>query len=101
MSLYYIKQDNTIWGCGEPGCCGEYNEEIDEAFVKCEHGIPEEQMTADHLQACYGGGDVIEWRKADVFEALAFNDGRSEGFQEGSNWGIEYQKKQEENNGNK
>ena len=35
MTVYYVKQDNTIWGCGDPGCCGEYYEEIDEEFVDC------------------------------------------------------------------
>jgi hypothetical protein len=95
VSLYYIKQDNTIWGCGEADCCGEYEEEIDESFVDCDCEIPESRMTGDHLQSCNGGGDVLEWRKADRFEILAFRAGTSEGFQAGSDWGIEWQKNKE------
>jgi hypothetical protein len=96
MTIYYIKQDNTIWGCGEADCCGEYEEEIDESFVDCDCEIPESEMTGDHLQSCNGGGDVLDWRKADRFEILAFNAGKDEGFQEGSDWGIEWQKEREE-----
>jgi hypothetical protein len=94
VTIYYIKQDNTIWGCGEPGCCGEYYEEIDESFVDCDCEISESEMTGDHLHGCNGGGPVLEWRKADRFEILAFKAGKSDGFQEGSDWGIEYQKNQ-------
>jgi hypothetical protein len=90
-TIYYVKQDNTIWGCGEADCCGEYYEEIDETFFECEHDIPESEMTDEHLQSCNGGGEVVEWRKADRFELLAFNAGKSDGFQEGSDWGIEWQ----------
>ncbi len=74
-SIYYVKQDNTIWGCGEPGCCGEYYEEIDEDFVKCDCGIPESEMTGDHLHSCNGGGPVLEWRKATELEMKAFYAG--------------------------
>lgn len=98
MTLYYVKQDNTIWGCGEPGCCGEYYEEIDESFVSCDHEIPEDEMTAEHLHSCNGGGPVLKWRKAKRLEVQAWEDGKSNGFQEGSDWGIEWvQKKQGEN----
>ena len=94
MTIYYIKQDNTIWGCGEADCCGEYEEEIDESFFECEHEIPESEMTEEHLQACNGGGEVLKWRKAKRLEVRAFRAGTSEGFQAGSDWGLEYQKKQ-------
>ncbi len=100
MTIYYIKQDNTIWGCGEPGCCGENWEQIEEFFVDCEHEIPESEMTGDHLQSCNGGGEVLKWRKAKRLEVQAFEDGKSDGFQEGSDWGIEWQKKQEKNEQN-
>ena len=30
MTFYYLKQDDTIWECGDPACCGEYYEEISE-----------------------------------------------------------------------
>ena len=93
MTIYYIKQDNTIWGCGEAGCCGEWSEEIDETFVNCECDIPETQMTGDHLQGCVGGGPVLKWRKAKGKEIQAYEDGKTQGFQEGSDWGIEWQKK--------
>ena len=95
MTIYYVKQDDTIWGCGDPQCCGEYYEEITESFVKCEDNIPEEEMTADHLHGCNGGGPVLKWRKAKKKEVQAYEDGKSEGFQEGSDWGIEWQKKNE------
>ena len=90
MTLYYVKQDDTVWGCGDPACCGEYYEEITESFVNCtcENIGPE---MADHLQSCNGGGPVLKWREAKPLEALAW----SEGFQEGSDWGIEWQKKKE------
>jgi hypothetical protein len=101
MTIYYVKQDNTIWGCGDPECCGEWYEEIDETFVDCtcEHIEPrsEANMT-EHLQSCIGGGPVLKWRKAKRLEIQAFEDGKSDGFQEGSDWGIEWvQKKQGEN----
>lgn len=92
MTIYYVKQDNSIWGCGEADCCGEWYEEIDETFVDCDCGISESQMNGDHLQGCVGGGPVLEWRKADNLEVQAFEDGKSDGFQEGSDWGIEWQK---------
>jgi hypothetical protein len=94
-SIYYVKQDNTIWGCGEPGCCGEYYEEIDEDFVKCDHDIPESEMTADHLQSCKGGGEILEWRRADLLEMKAFWAGNEDGWNEGWNNGAEWQEKQQ------
>ena len=92
MTLYYVKQP----GCGEIGCCGEYYQEIDETFVDCECGIPGSEMTADHLQCCEGGGVVLKWRKASRLEIQAFLDGGRDGFQEGYEAGIEWQKKQGE-----
>ena len=60
--------------------------------------IPEDEMTGDHLWSCNGGGPVLKWRKAKRLEIQAFEDGKSDGFQEGSDWGIEWvQKKQGEN----
>lgn len=97
MTIYYVKQDDTIWGCGDPECCGEYYEEINESFVRCDCSIPESDMTGDHLWACNGGGPVLDWRKATPLEAIAFEFGKSEGWQEGSDWGIEWQKKESEN----
>lgn len=95
MTLYYIKQDNTIWGCGDPECCGEYYEQIEESFVDCKCENIEFEM-ADHLQCDAGGGPVLKWRKAKPLEVQAWNDGKDEGFQEGSDWGIEWQKSKEE-----
>jgi hypothetical protein len=91
--LYYIKQDNTIWGCGEPGCCGEYQEEIDFLFVNCDHEITESEMNADHLQACAGGGEILAWRKAKAKEVLAYDGGLGEGYSEGWIAGAEWQEK--------
>lgn len=92
MTLYYVKQDDTVWGCGDPECCGEYYEEITESFVNCEDNIPEADMTGDHLHGCNGGGPVLKWRKAKKKEVQAYEDGKTQGFQEGSDWGIEWQK---------
>ncbi len=93
MTIYYVKQDDSYYGCSEPGCCGESYEATEETFVKCECGIPENEMTADHLHGCNGGGPVLKWRKAKNKEIQAYEDGKTQGFQEGSDWGIEWQKK--------
>lgn len=94
MTVYYVKQDNTIPGCGDPGCCGEYYEEIDETFHECTCEQIGSDM-AEHLQCCLGGGPVLKWREAKRLEVQAWNDGKDDGFQEGSNWGIEWQKKEQ------
>lgn len=96
MTVYYVKQDNTIWGCGEPGCCGEYEERIEESFVDCDHEVPESEMTGDHLHGCNGGGPVLKWRKAKPLEIQAWNDGKDDGFGEGWEAGKEWQKKNKE-----
>jgi len=98
MTIYYIKQDNTIWGCGDPGCCGETWEEIDESFVECTCSDIKYDMT-EHLQSCAGGGPVLKWREAKPLEKLAFMRGKDEGASEGWFDGVEYQKKQGESNG--
>ena len=92
-SIYYVKQDNTVWGCGDPECCGEYYEDIEEDFVKCDHDIPESEMTGDHLHGCNGGGPVLKWRKAKEREMIAFYAGQEDGFQEGWSAGEDYEKK--------
>ena len=93
MTLYYIKQDNTVWCCEEDS--GPYYEEIEESFVDCKC-LLESEMTADHLQGCAGGGIVLKWRKAKTLEIQAFESGKDEGFEDGFDKGIEYQKKKEE-----
>jgi hypothetical protein len=93
MTLYYVKQDDSYVGCSEPGCCGESYEATEETFVNCECDIPENEMTGDHLHGCNGGGPVLKWRKAKKNEVQAYEDGKTQGFQEGSDWGIEWQKK--------
>jgi hypothetical protein len=93
MTIYYIKQDDTIWGCGEPGCCGEYYEEIKESFVNCECDIPEDEMTGDHLWSCNGGGPVLKWRKAKKKEIQAFENGGDSVYYKAFEDGAEYQKK--------
>lgn len=95
MTLYYVKQDDTIWGCGDPECCGAYYEEIEESFVECKCGIPEKDMTADHLHVCNGGGPVLEWRKAKKKEVLAFRDGETNIYYEAFEKGIEFQKNED------
>lgn len=93
MTIYYVKQDDTIPGCGDPDCCGEYYEEINESFVNCQCDIKEESMSADHLHGCNGGGPVLKWRKANKKEVQAYSDGITEGYQEGFDYGVEWQKK--------
>lgn len=93
MTIYYVKQDDSYVGCSEPGCCGESYEATEETFVKCGCGIPENEMTADHLQGCNGGGPVLKWRKAKKKEVQAFNDGESNIYYEAFEKGIEWQKK--------
>lgn len=88
MTIYYLKQDDTIPGCGDPGCCGEYYEEISESFIDC---TCEVEVDADHLHGCNGGGPVLEWRKAYGLEAQAYEDGKSEGWSDGADWGEKYQ----------
>jgi hypothetical protein len=89
MTLYYIKQDNTIWCCEEDS--GAYCEQIEESFVDCDHNINESEMTADHLHGCAGSGEVLKWRKAKQLEVQAWSNGKDDGFQEGWNAYAEWQ----------
>lgn len=91
MTVYYLKQDDTIWGCGDPECCGEYYEEIGEYFLDC---TCEVEVDADHLHSCNGGGPVLEWRKATELETIAYQNGNQEGYSEGSVNGWEFGIKQ-------
>jgi hypothetical protein len=91
MTLYYVKQDNTVWGCGDPGCCGEYYEEIDEEFVDC---TCEVEVDSDHLHACNSGGPVLDWRRATPLEAIAYESGVTNGYWVAFEAGIEFQKKE-------
>lgn len=93
MTVYYLKQDDTIWGCGDPECCGEYYEEIGEYFLDC---TCEVEVDADHLHSCNGGGPVLEWRKATDLETIAYQNGNQEGYSEGSVNGWEFGIKQTE-----
>ena len=96
MTIYYVKQDNTIWGCGDPECCGEYYEEIDEIFHDCDCQdlkIEDDSDMAEHLQGCMGGGPVLKWRKAKERELVAFYAGQEDGFNEGWSAGEDYEKK--------
>lgn len=97
MTLYYVKQDDTVWGCGDPECCGEYYEEITESFVNCKCDIPEEDMTADHLHGCNGGGPVLKWRKAKKKEVQAFMDGENNIYYEAFENGIEFEQREQAN----
>lgn len=92
-NIYYVKQDNTMPGCGDPECCGSYYEEIEEDFVKCPHDIPESEMTGDHLHGCNGGGPVLKWRKAKELEMKAFYAGQEDGYNDGWSAGEDYEKK--------
>ncbi len=93
MTIYYLKQDDSIWGCGDPDCCGEYYEEIGEYFLEC---ACEVEVDADHLHSCNGGGPVLEWREATELETIAYQNGNQEGYSEGSVNGWEFGIKQTE-----
>lgn len=93
MTIYYVKQDNTINGCGEPGCCGEWYEEIDEEFISC---TCEVEVDAEHLHACNGGGPVLDWRKATPLEVIAYESGINNNYSQAFSDGIEYQKRNNE-----
>lgn len=95
MTLYYVKQDDTIWGCGDPECCGEWYEDITESFVSCKCGIDEKDMTADHLHGCNGGGPVLKWRKAKTKEVQAYRDGGDSVYYEAFEKGIEFEQKEQ------
>ena len=81
MSIYYIKQDNTVWCCEEDS--GPYNQEIDISFVKCECPQVEPETMAEHLQGHQGGGQVLKWRKANENERSAWYGGKDEVFDDG------------------
>lgn len=98
MTIYYIRQDNSIPGCGDPACCGEYYEEIDEFFHKCDCKPVDPSIEPDialHLQSCAGGGPVLKWRKAKDKETQAFNAGYLDGHSAGWHGCFEWQKKKE------
>ncbi len=86
MTIYYVKQDNTIWGCGDPDCCGEYYEEIEESFVDCTCQV---EVDSDHLHSCNGGGPVLGWRKATDLEAIAYRNGKDNSYYDGYELGFE------------
>lgn len=99
MTLYWVRQDDTIWGCGEPGCCGEYEENITESFVDCECQQVEPDVKPNmkgHLQACNGGGPVLKWRKAKTNELIAYYSGVSNGHAEGWSDALEWQRRENE-----
>lgn len=84
MSIYYIKQDNTVWCCEEDS--GPYQEQIEETFVKCECESVwsrKEIDVAKHLQGHAGGGEVLKWRIAKRTELAAWYSGGDDAFQEG------------------
>ena len=82
MTIYYIKQDNTVWCCEEDS--GKYYEQIDVSFVKCECSqIIEQETFEEHLQGHKGGGRVLKWRKAKQNEISAWYAAGDEFFDEG------------------
>lgn len=91
MTIYYLKQDDTIPGCGDPECCGEYYEEISESFIDC---TCEVEVDADHLHGCNGGGPVLEWRKATDVGKIAYDSGVNDAYWVAFEAGIEFQKKE-------
>lgn len=83
MNLFYYKQDNTIWGCGDEDCCGDDYEEFEGTFV-----WSDEPMTADEFIDEFGGGEVVEIRPATDSEIEAYEDGRHSAFSSAISEGL-------------
>lgn len=81
MTIYYVEQDDSNWGCSEPGCCGESYEATQITFVK----LDDKNNTIDKEFLWYelGGGEPLNWRKARKKELHAWDGGSREGFYEG------------------
>lgn len=91
MSLYYAKQDNTIWGCGESGCCGPYYEDIQETFIEIyDDGNP---VDAERLQSEEGGGPILSFKIATHKQAVAYESGKMAGYEDGWSDGFAYNHK--------
>lgn len=86
MALYYAKQDNTIWGCGESGCCGPYYEDIREIFVE----VDSEDADSEMIQSEEGGGPVLSFKKATRKQAIAYEKGKIFGYEDGWSDGFAY-----------
>jgi len=78
MPVYYVMQDNTIFGCGDSECCGADFEDIYESFLEVSD---EEENTHDAIISAIGGGPILEFRKATDKELIAYMAGRSAGFE--------------------
>lgn len=78
--IYYVKQDDTIWGCGEEECCGEYSEYTKESFVDMPFGV---DITEESLRSEIGGGEILEFREATHLECLSWYTAYDEGYCEG------------------
>mgnify|MGYP006397661833 CR=1 FL=1 len=89
MPLYYVKQDNTSDGCGDPLCCGEYYKDIVVSFVEI---LNDELVTAGAIRAQLGGGPVLKFRAATLKELQAYIYGRSKGYSIGHEAGSQQQK---------
>lgn len=89
MKLYYAKQDNTIWGCGESGCCGPYYEEIDEVFID----MPDGEVTAEMIQTENGGGEILKFKVATPKQGIAYQSGKTVGYEDGWSDGFAYNSK--------
>lgn len=75
MKLWAYKLDNTIPGCGDPDCCGDFGEEIEWFFYYSEKALTAEEFLAEH-----GGGTVLEIRQATDSEFDAYASGENDGY---------------------
>lgn len=75
MRLWAYKLDNTVPGCGEPDCCGDFGEEIEWFFYYSQKALTAEEFLAEH-----GGGTVLEIREATDLEFDAYCSGETEGY---------------------
>lgn len=75
MKLWAYKLDNTVPGCGEPDCCGDFGEEIEWFFYYSDKALTAEEFLDEH-----GGGTVLEIREATDSEFDAYASGETEGY---------------------
>lgn len=89
MKLWAYFVDNTVPGCGDPDCCGDWEDK------GWDYHVSVEPMTAQEYELVYGGV-VLEVREANNDEQngywAGYSDGTSSGWQTAERW---FQKKED------
>lgn len=86
MTLYYAKQDNTIWCCEEDS--GPYHEDIRETFIEVYDD--DKPINAETLQSEEGGGPILSFKIATHKQAVAYEKGKMAGYEDGWSDGFGY-----------